>query len=246
MGIDPPPCSGAPSESSAPFGQLAAIVYAQADFDEVYRAICHSAPQLVDGCDHASLLVHQNDRFVTVAVSDEVARRVDDLERASREGPCMDAIVDETPQLEPELTSASPWPQLARHVLRDTPVRGVAGFRMIIEQNKVGALNLFSDRPHALTMASANQGIVLASFASVALAAVGRQEKADTLAGGLKSNREIGKAIGLMMAFHKVSDADAFEILRQTSQDMNLKLSDIARRVVEHHNIRPDQPRGGW
>jgi AmiR/NasT family two-component response regulator len=89
-------------------------------------------------------------------------------------------------------------------------------------------------------MASANQGIILASFASVALAAVGRQEKADTLAGGLKSNREIGKAIGLMMAFHKVSDAAAFEILRQTSQDMNLKVSEIARQVVEHHNNRRD------
>lgn len=240
MDIDLPPCGGATSGSSALFDQLAAIVYEQADFDEVYRAICHSAPQLVDGCDHASLMVHQNDRFVTAAVSDDVARRVDDLERASGEGPCVDAIVDEALQLEPELTGAGQWPQLARHVLRDTPVRGVAGFRIIIEHKKVGALNLFSDRSRALTMTSANQGIILASFASVALAAVGRQEKADTLAGGLKSNREIGKAIGLMMAFHKVSDAAAFEILRQTSQDMNLKISDIARQVVEHHNDRRD------
>jgi len=240
MGIDLPPNSGAPSGSSALFGQLAAIVYDQADFDEVYRAICHSAPQLVDGCDHASLLVHQNNQFLTVAFSDDVARRVDDIERATGEGPCLDAMVDEAAQLEPDLTTPSQWPQLARHVLRDTPVRGAAGFRIIIEQNKVGALNLFSDRSRALTMASANQGIVLASFASVALTAVGRQEKADTLAGGLKSNREIGKAIGLMMAFHKVSDADAFEILRKTSRDMNLKLSDLARQVVDHHNSRRD------
>jgi len=71
---------------------------------------------------------------LTVAVSDDVARRVDDLERANREGPCLDAIVDKTTQLEPDLTSPSQWPQLARQVLADSPVRGVAGFRIIIEQ----------------------------------------------------------------------------------------------------------------
>ena|GEM_PF-3603277 len=60
------------------------------------------------------------------------------------------------------------------------------------------------------------------------------------MAGGLHSNREIRKAIGLMMAFHKVSDTAAFEILRQASQDLNLKISDIARQVVDHHNARPD------
>jgi AmiR/NasT family two-component response regulator len=39
-----------------------------------------------------------------------------------------------------------------------------------------------------------------------------------------------------MMAFHKISDQEAFELLRSTSQDMNLKLREVARRVVEHHN----------
>jgi len=234
MDADPP--AGDSPDSSELFAQLAAIVYAQADFDEVYRAICTSAPRLVDGCDHASLMVRQNDKFVTVAVSDQVAREVDDLERAHQQGPCLDAIVDETPQLEPDLASISQWPLLAKEILRSTPVRGAAGFRVIIDNNKVGALNLFSDRSGALTTASASQAILLASFASVALTAVSRQDTADSLAEGLRSNREIGKAIGLMMAFHKVSDAEAFDLIRETSQDMNLKISDIARELVNHHN----------
>jgi hypothetical protein len=240
MGTERSPGCAASSESSALFAHLAGIVYAQADFDEVYSSICVKAPLLVDGCDHASLMLLRRDRFVTVAISDEVARRVDELERANREGPCMDAIVDETPQLESDLTSASQWPQLAKAVVLETPVRGAAGFRIIIEENKVGALNLFSDSSGALTMTSMNQGIILASFAAVALAAVGNREKADTLAGGLATNREIGKAIGLMMAFHKVSDAAAYEILRNASQDTNLKVSDVARKVVDHHNTRRD------
>jgi AmiR/NasT family two-component response regulator len=65
------------------------------------------------------------------------------------------------------------------------------------------------------------------------------KEQARTLRDGLTSNREIGKAIGLMMAFHKVGDEEAFEILRKASQDMNLKLSEVAGQVVHHHNRRP-------
>lgn len=240
MDTDLSPSGASPPGSGALLAQLAAIVYAQADFDEVYRAICASAPRLVDGCDHASLILRRNDRFVTAAVNDDVAMQVDDFERANRQGPCLDAIMDETPQLASDLASSSPWPRLARQVLQSTPVRGAAGFRIIIEKNKVGALNLFADRPGALTMTSMNQGIILSSFASVALAAVGRQEAADTLVQGLDSNREIGKAVGLMMAFHKVSDAAAFEILRQASQDMNLKISEVASQLVNHHNARPN------
>lgn len=234
MDTDPPVGDGA--DSGALFEQLAAIVYAKADYDEVYRAICTSAPRLVDGCDHASLIVRQNDRFVTVAVSDDVAKDVDDLERAYRQGPCLDAIVDETPQLEPDLASMSQWSLFARSIVHRTPVRGAAGFRMIIENNKVGALNLFADRPGALTKQSANQGIILASFASVVISAVTRKDTADMLAEGLKGNREIGKAVGLLMALHKVSDAAAFDLLRQASQDMNVKIAEIARELVSHHN----------
>ena len=79
---------------------------------------------------------------------------------------------------------------------------------------------------------------MLASFISVALVASDERRSARTLRAGLESNREIGKAMGLMMAFHKVSDQEAFTMLRSASQDMNMKLSEVARQVVEHHNQR--------
>jgi AmiR/NasT family two-component response regulator len=59
---------------------------------------------------------------------------------------------------------------------------------------------------------------------------------AASLRAGLESNREIGKAVGLMMAFHKINDEEAFQILRKASQDMNVKLIEVARQVVAHHN----------
>jgi len=221
---------------SAMFDRLAGIIYEGVDYDEVYAALCSSATRLVDGCDHASLMLRRQQRFITVAATDEIARRVDELERTFQDGPCIDAILEEVPQLQSDLTTTSDWPELATEIVRTTPVRGAAGFRIVVGDQKVGALNLFSDQPGSFTEASADQGMILAAFASVTLAAMGSQHRAESLAKGLDSNREIGKAVGLMMAFHKISDDAAFQILRKASQDMNLKLTEVARQVVDHHN----------
>ena len=71
--------------------------------------------------------------------------------------------------------------------------------------------------------------------ASVAMAALARGEEAVTLRRGLESNREIGKAIGLMMAMHDISDEAAFAMLAKVSQEMNIKLAEVAARVISHH-----------
>jgi AmiR/NasT family two-component response regulator len=73
----------------------------------------------------------------------------------------------------------------------------------------------------------------------VALMAAQEKLSAETLRAGLASNREIGKAIGLMMAFHHVDDETAFTLLRQASQDMNIKITEVAREIIAHQNARP-------
>jgi hypothetical protein len=218
------------------FRSLSEIVYASDNFDQVYEAVVNAAPYLVDGCDHASLMLRDADRFVTTAASDDVAREIDAFERELGEGPCLDAINDDSMYHDADLTDGSPWPRLSQRVLARTPVRGMAGFRLLVGERKTGALNLFSDTPGALNEASVDQGIVLASFVTIALLAAHERRAAVTLRAGLASNREIGKAVGLMMAFHKISDQAAFEMLRSASQEMNIKLAEVARQVVAHHN----------
>lgn len=53
----------------------------------MYAAICIAATLTVRGCDHASLLVRENDRYVTVGASDQLARHIDELERRAGDGP---------------------------------------------------------------------------------------------------------------------------------------------------------------
>jgi GAF domain-containing protein len=224
--------------SNDALGALSKILYASDSFDEVYSAIVTMAVRVVDGCDHASIMQRGRDGQYRTAVStDDIARSIDKLEQLHQEGPCLDAIVEDVPQFEDDLADPSTqWPSFAEQVVRQTPVRSAAGFRIIAGNEKIGALNLFSDRVGGISEHSADQAILLAAFASVAVSALHSKEEARTLAAGLESNREIGKAVGLLMAFHKVPDNEAFDLLRKASQDMNIKLAEVAREVVAHHN----------
>ena len=101
----------------------------------------------------------------------------------------------------------------------------------------------------ALTQHSLDQAIVLTAFASIAMAALERGEEAVTLRRGLESNREIGKAIGLLMAMHSITDDQAFEMLSKVSQEMNISFSPrspprssptTARNQAREPSGRPD------
>ena len=57
---------GEKADPATVFAALAEIIYQGTDANEMYAAICVAATLIVPGCDHASLLVRQNDRYITV------------------------------------------------------------------------------------------------------------------------------------------------------------------------------------
>lgn len=230
--------TGDPSDPATVFANVARLVYAKAEYDEVYQAIVDAATELVPACDHACLMVLRDRRLTTAAASSAVARRVDELERALGDGPCVDAITSEGYQIDADITVQSAWPRLAERIMAETPVRGMTGHRILVDGEKVAALNMFSETPGAMDEQSADQGVVLASFASVALSALARNERAESLQRGLASNREIGKAVGLLMAAHRVGSDEAFQLLRKASTDLNIKLTRVAQEVIDHHESR--------
>lgn len=90
-------------------------------------------------------------------------------------------------------------------------------------------------------------------FATHAVDVINRVDAADTvenLQKALHSNREIGIAVGIIMAHRKLSRDDAFNVLRVASQHSNRKLHHLAIEitdtgVVPNYTIRrqaPDAP----
>jgi AmiR/NasT family two-component response regulator len=85
-------------------------------------------------------------------------------------------------------------------------------------------------KPHAFSPESEAIGSVLAAHAAAAILASREGEK---LQSALISRDLIGQAKGIIMERYGVDAVRAFEMLRKLSQEMNVRLTTIAQRVVD-------------
>ena len=65
--------ASASADPTTVFAAVADIVYRGSSAEEIYTAICVAATLLVPGCDHASLMLVNRGKPVTVAATDQVA-----------------------------------------------------------------------------------------------------------------------------------------------------------------------------
>ena len=82
---------------------------------------------------------------------------------------------------------------------------------------------------------------LLAPFAALAAEAHLRAHDVGNLTAALATSRQIGTAVGIVMARHRVSSDEAFALLRKASMDLNRKVHDIASEV----ELIGDLPRQG-
>jgi hypothetical protein len=81
-------------------------------------------------------------------------------------------------------------------------------------------LTLGSRRPAVADAAALRRRLVVA------------ERKADGLEVALASNRRIGMAIGILMSRHRLTEVQAFDLLRQYSNRRNVKLAVVAEEVL--------------
>ena len=217
-----------PPDATRAFRAVAERVYRGDDSTAVLDEIVTLVAGTVPGADHVSLSSLRPDKsLVTRAANDDVARLMDRLETEAGEGPCLDSIEQDSVQRDPDIAARSTWPRLAELVLDRTPVRGMLGYQLLTEGRSRSALNLFSDEVGVFTETVADEGALLAGFASVALTAVERRENADALRDRLSEERELGRAVGLIMAAHRVPEHEAVRRLASASHEANGRLEDV-------------------
>ena len=74
---------------------------------------------------------------------------------------------------------------------------------------------------------------MLAAHAAIAIGATKEHERVDQLNEAQLSNRQIGQAVGILLATHHVDADSAFDLLASASSRLNVKLREVASRVVE-------------
>lgn len=225
------------------FAQLAVSVADGADQPLTQQRLVEFAVRGIPGAEHASMTVieaHRPPR--TTAGSDELPYEWDQLQYEFGEGPCLEAIATNGFELVTDLITDDRWPRFARAMIDETPARSMLSFRLTLTEEDRAGLNLYATRPGAFTERSVATGSLFAAYASVALLAAARQDTITHLTRALESSREIGVAMGILMADGLLTRTQAFDQLSKASQALNRKLRDIAADVATA-GILPRVPR---
>jgi len=199
------------------------------------RDLVHLTVERVLPARWASLTVLREGKFRTEASSDDGATKADILQYDMGFGPCVDAVLADSVYVSGDVATDERWLEWGARVHRELGVRSVLSQRLRLggDLGIIASLNIYSDAAEAFDERARAMGLVLATHGGLLVNAMLATDRARNLQRALESNREIGMAIGVLMNQHRLSRAQAFDVLRAASQDSNRKLAEIAIEVVD-------------
>jgi ANTAR domain/GAF domain len=201
---------------------------------DALNAVTRVAVRRIPGVEWASITEGIDGRFSTVVATDERARTVDKIQYELGNGPCVDAIMNATNFRTGHLESDDRWPEFSRRAAEDFGVHSMLSFRLYLEDDsRIAGLNLYATKADAMDDTSETIGTLVATHGAIVVAAAAARERATQLQTALVNSRQIGMAMGILMATHKLSRDQAFDLLRVASQNTNRKLADIASDVID-------------
>jgi len=199
-----------------------------------FEAVTQLAVERVPSARAASITTISHDRFTTAAATDEVARRADAIQYDVGSGPCIDAIVDQTVYQPKDLAEDDRWPEYGRRVVEELGLHSMLSFRMKLDAaGVIAGLNFYGQEPDAFDDHDLAEGLLLTTHAAQAVSAAHLRDRVENLERALSSNRDIGTAVGVLIAQHKLTREQAFDLLRIASQNTNRKLHEVALDVID-------------
>lgn len=152
---------------------------------------------------------------------------------AVRQGAVAQAALDRSTVLSDDLTVEFRWPEYTPKILAVTPIRSVLAIPLQTgprsqDIEPVDVLVFYADRAHFFSDELRETAGVLADHAAITLAFNSARDHATNLKVALKTSREIGAAMGILMERHKLTENAAFDLLKTRSQDLNIKLHTLA------------------
>ncbi|MFC3765272.1 GAF and ANTAR domain-containing protein [Tenggerimyces flavus] len=184
---------------------------------------------MVPGAEEGSMSeLRQRRTVVHRAASGAVAKLVDALMTEIGEGPCLDAAFGDRVIRVDDMTADGRWPTFTARAA-EAGVRSMLSFPLYVQDNDLGALNLYAATPNAFTDEAEHLGLIFATHAAITIAGA---QRLGQLQGALASREVIGQAVGILIERHGIDTARAFATLVRYSQDTNRKLRDVAADIV--------------
>jgi hypothetical protein len=201
-------------------------------------SLCATCVDILDVTGAGVALMGHDGHHAAWSVSNPTMGDLEDLEQTLGEGPCIEAYASGLPVLEPDLAGhgAERWVALTGPALA-VGIGAVFGFPLSVGPARIGALNLYTERPGALTPDQHSDALVLADVVTNVVLTVQDGAAGDSLAGELadlgQHQVRVHQATGMIAAQVDRSVADALALLRARAYAEDRPISDVASDVIE-------------
>jgi hypothetical protein len=196
------------------------------------------------GFDAATVTTRHDSRLATVAATDQRVIALDEAQYETREGPCL-AVLDSHEPI--SLNDAGEidgrWEFFSRTAAH-LGVHSSLSMHLPVETSEVAAsLNLYSRQHLDLSEDQVRAAVPFAEQLTAAILSVDAHRStarlARDMAEAMRSRAVIEQAKGMIMADRRIDGDEAFEQLTRLSQHANMKLRDVAQRIVKERTKPP-------
>jgi GAF domain-containing protein len=200
-----------------------------AELQPTLEAIVCTAVEMLAPARHAGLIILTRGELIPRACTGEPPLLLDRLQQELGDGPCISAARDQRAIRIEDTRQDDRWPKFSA-AAAGLEVRSMLCVPLWVDERGLGALSLYAGEAAAFNDLHERVTTLLATFAALALA---EAQRADQMHDALGSRDVIGQAKGILMERYGVPADAAFGVLSRVSQAENLKLAQIARRLVE-------------
>lgn len=225
------------------FAEVARLLRSQSADPDIADTVCELALKVVAG-EHASITSIRAGQFTTVAATSEVPEHADKIQYKVGSGPCLEAIRDNDTIRVDDLATDPRWPQFAEAACAELGMRSMLAHVLPVDDHVMGAVNIYSTKPHAFDIRDEKVIALLGSAAVTAMRALRHQEKAAQMERALHTSRRIGVALGILMATRGLDLDGAWAFLSKASQRSNTKVSELADQVLRRGFLDSPGARG--
>lgn len=216
---------------------LSQLMVSEESLDDTLARVVYLACKSLTGAETAGITLQSEGGPTSTAYFGEGALPLDRAQYATDDGPCLTAYrTGETVRLDHIANESGRWPDFATQAA-DHGIHSSLSLPLIVDDQIVGALNLYATSPAPFTDDNVELARTFARQAAVAIANAEVYwrtfELTQNLEAALDNRDRIGQAKGILIATHKITSDEAFDLLRRDSQNLNLKLRDIADHVIQ-------------
>lgn len=223
-----------PGELDAAMEALARLDLGTQSLSATLQLVAELAKRALPEVDETSITLLRGERAHTAVFTSPIAVRLDERQYESGFGPCLDCAATGATILLRHTDPDPVYPAFTREALR-AGIRHTVSVALLVPHRSAGALNLYAaDTEISVDTVLAAERF--AAYAAVAVANADRLDHAQELAAqmqqAMQSRAVIEQAKGILMARHGYDADRAFAELARRSQHKNVKLRDLAARMV--------------